>query len=1351
MVFVPECLTAGTSGTERRGVVLLVVMALLALFAAVGLSFVFYADAEAQAALWFREAADIGVDQPPDYNVEALANFFLAQLIYDLDDTNGVYSAMRGHSLARNMYGYQAGAINGAAFSGLGRAHFTQTAAAINTQDNFNLINYTYYPSDSFIRDPDYMGHRADNKAAQTNPYVASNASYTYPDHNNVYLGAVNANWEVLLQSYRRPWLGAGRYNVLQPDTAWHNAAYAASLALDADGGGHVKNLENSPGTVWYNAGVKSYYKNDSYWMDPGFSTLISAGGVKYKPLFAPLIIDLDGKLNLNAHGNIRATGNAHSSSHGYGPWEVNLAKAMTLGDLANLFTGAAGKKGRYGPNGKPANGGAIAYPGSRYYSLQDLDGVINPSFALSSKFLLPGEGTNPNPGYYPWPYYDTTAYGDADAFERTDHPALFNALAAAGDDRIFDWTDQEALLRYGLKGTIGTKSELFQLCPLNFGNARVRGLVGSKSFNVGRPGASGWLDPADAAYVSYLMPTGQAYPTGAASPFPSASFPASPAGEFTTGWSGANISLGKLDLNRALSNYPGIDPTTGQIKISDPTVKAAFDAAQNERQQFARDIYNRLRWVTTGKDPSVFPAKGTDEWNALRWLAQLAVNIVDFRDSDDYVTPFNWDTTANTDEYWVYGTELPKLVINESYVEVITDTADPLDGAMKATLPYRVNIWVELLNPHKDDGAGTNTARLQIPAVGASPMVPSYKLQIAVPPGSGSPFIDLNTGKPDPTNTKLEVADFVPEIAPTPQPLAGVDVNVVLPANTNYSGTNGKNEGFYLLGPKDDFPNTAGATPTPPLATLRVKDQMLGGVKSAMSYTIPNTTLPANFPSHNLFLRRLACPYLPEQSNPANPNYNPYITVDYVTSVPARDGVKNDTVVGPRTPTAIDARAARGRKQPYAAHSSQQVDQQPDNDPAMAGDQPNTNQPQHTFFRHNAKEAAAANASNSATFTQPFDWLVHLDRFLTSPVEIMQVSAFRPYELTQQFITGAASKYTHRGPWFDPAARLYRVFEFAEVAGRGAGVSTGGRIPGLININTMYGPYAGADTGDIEIFQALADAQGISSFTAADVNTIWQRLLTSRTGGGTPGVPGSNGLNERPFKSLATGTIASGDAQVPLGSGIDDTLFRVDPVDNTKRLFEFNPAAGANPHLKLELLNKIFNNVTTRSNVFAVWLTVGFFEVVDDTVKPAKLGAEVGRSTNKHIRHRAFALVDRTQLRLFSTTGKFQAPDTVQCTTTKIPGANGTTWNIQPGMLLEVAALVPGATAETVTVKTVPGAGSFTANFTKAPAAGTPLSIVCRGNPGPVSPANPAVPAGTNPTYDLRQDPVVMYFGIID
>ncbi len=88
----------------RRGIILLVVLALLALFATLGLSFVLYAGSEATSARLAREAESIS---RPDVQPELLLGYFLGQLLYDTaDDPTGMYSALRGHSLARSLYGY---------------------------------------------------------------------------------------------------------------------------------------------------------------------------------------------------------------------------------------------------------------------------------------------------------------------------------------------------------------------------------------------------------------------------------------------------------------------------------------------------------------------------------------------------------------------------------------------------------------------------------------------------------------------------------------------------------------------------------------------------------------------------------------------------------------------------------------------------------------------------------------------------------------------------------------------------------------------------------------------------------------------------------------------------------------------------------------------------------------------------------------------------------------------------------------------------------------------------------------------------------------------------------------------
>ena len=85
------------ASNRRPGVVLLVVMAMLALFASLALSFVFYADSEAVAAALSRQA--LTRDQP-DIDPEVLSAYFLSQMIYDTDNPQ---SALRGWSLARSI------------------------------------------------------------------------------------------------------------------------------------------------------------------------------------------------------------------------------------------------------------------------------------------------------------------------------------------------------------------------------------------------------------------------------------------------------------------------------------------------------------------------------------------------------------------------------------------------------------------------------------------------------------------------------------------------------------------------------------------------------------------------------------------------------------------------------------------------------------------------------------------------------------------------------------------------------------------------------------------------------------------------------------------------------------------------------------------------------------------------------------------------------------------------------------------------------------------------------------------------------------------------------------------------
>jgi hypothetical protein len=373
----------------------MVVLALLALFTIVGLTFVLYANSAADGARINKEGE---TQTRPDIDPEFLLAFFLGQLLYDVDDQTGIESALRGHSLARLIYGSNDEGQNVTPFNGIGRAHTgTGTFANPFGLDDFNLINYTYFPADGFLRDPERVGSRKDPTRPR-GPYVGGfNPPYTYPDLNNMFLAAVKADGTVLVPSFHRPWTGFGpldpanpnwfdakkawlKYQVLRPRPADMGPGFPAP----ADPGGDVKNLIGGPGG------------NDSVWLDLDAPVMTAPDGRKYKPLFAPLIVDLDGRVNVNVHGNVRGPGGTHVSNQGWGPWEVNLGRVLTSpsSECTNLLTGSARAFGRYGPGRQPGTPGQVATPfaAAPFYSRMDYDACQEQAgFAPTAAMRLPG------------------------------------------------------------------------------------------------------------------------------------------------------------------------------------------------------------------------------------------------------------------------------------------------------------------------------------------------------------------------------------------------------------------------------------------------------------------------------------------------------------------------------------------------------------------------------------------------------------------------------------------------------------------------------------------------------------------------------------------------------------------------------------------------------------------------------------------------------------------------------------------------------------------------------------------------------------------------------------------------
>jgi hypothetical protein len=1308
-------------------------------------------------------------------------------------------------------------------YSGTGRLHnvLPLNAPVLGGQDEYPYINYTFFPGDGILRDPERLGWRA-SSAGAVGPYTGGyHASWTYPDLNSMYLAAVRADGTILTPSFHREylfgrlddpanpnWLNAtGKYLLLRPRPMDH--------ALDANGKplfpypegrfGDVQNLPTSNGP-------------DSIWMDWGAPVMTSADGRKYKMLFAPMVIDLDGRLNLNIHGNLQGT-----SSQGYGRHEVNLAAAKVFpvgGEWPNLFQGVnagtpAFVPGRYGPNG-PIGTPGLPVPNGSWYARTYFNSYSAAPPTLPSAFspfpTFPAgfdTGTVPAQHASRFNIYCTTGsvlgatdlkvggpiviasngHGltTGDTVTITDvqgntaangtfqitvvdvnnfalNGTLSNGVYAGGGtwnragDRTLPLSNLEALLRYGDKGSPALTSDLFRMMPQNLQQARIRNLLTLRSFDLAVAGATPWVwDPADATTTYAYNPL-----TGTSSgpqivfpPLANRTAGPPPAGsDFDIDWRGlppvvSNATGGssgaptRININRNLANYPAPDPTTGLI-----TDMAAFNTAQSQRQVLALRFYQLLLKATGTRDPRATPGlvDPQPEFQAARWLAQLAVNMVDYIDNDDYMTPFDW--LGNGSEI-LYGVELPRLLLNEAYAQYDNDATDPgidptkiLDPTKRQANYYRVNAWVELHNPFNSTPAGN-----PYPLEGGQAI-----LQRNDPNNNNNPFAVYqvlltrpNAKLTDPANL-LGRPDPDPLVNP-PQVLAtmrqwGANANqqTVLPANGAYSTdpTVAPNQGFYVLGPQTNFLPTR--NPNLPSTYLAPTDDtnrlgMSGKVTDATP--VPPTVL----------LQRLACPNLPPSAA------NPYVTVDYMENVPAYDNrdylttvagpLLDATGMGPKNlppGAATSVAASVGRRQPYAGNATQVVPQNPTN--------PAANQPKNTFFRHNAQEdpGQPLGAGPTQTLQQPFDWLVHLDRPVISPIELLQVSACRPHLLTHQFVLGPlpGQKFQHRARWTDQTTRLYRFLELVRTRDLGAGLGGPIRMPGAINVNTVWDP---------EIFYALLDHP--------QADQIFQQMVAWRTPGLAVVGPTDHHMNaltatttgtgytlNRPFRSLATGFDASL-TQYPEATGINNTVLRTFNVGAATGRRLFGVTDSTHPYLRSRVLTKIFNNLTTRSHVFAVWVTVGFFEVKDDSVRPVKLGAEIGRSEGRHIRHRMFAIVDRSDLRLLNayTVNDVTVPpgQTDKLTLASasgnltFPTAAGSMFTVQVGDRFVIEPNTDREEDITVTGVGPPGANppfEFYGICRQSHKAGSVVAF--RGNPGPWTSYNPHLDRTVVPHFSV-------------
>lgn len=583
----------------------------------------------------------------------------------------------------------------------------------------------------------------------------------------------------------------------------------------------------------------------------------------------------------------------------------------------------------------------------------------------------------------------------------------------------------------------------------------------------------------------------------------------------------GTAAILPALDINRPLADYrdlanaPNVDttttpPTPTPQPISSANIANSANAAA-DRQNLAREVFARLLLATAARvEPdgsngfnvrtydtttmgevtvaNIKPDTGTveisigkdaAEFAGVRYLAQLAANIVDYVDTDDVSTVFvfrpspytsgtgitfvtagqhdtdvksvvnNANASDPTNENYignhlVFGAEMPRLLLNEVYSEVVNDPGDPIaaKGNGMPTKEGHVRFWAELVNPTTTPYA-SGTGPIGDGSVtfveGTTPIRP-YKLTIARNAKMGfTNAVDAELAKPQNVKGDLPqgaAADIDYDFRDAG---AGMKANVIIrPNKGKYNpGTAHPDNGFVIVGPKanssrptDEFDPTNGGMPAAPFDTMIETPPVVSGMAPpgpAMEYLIPadpelknlDVTQPGSpFRSHVVMLRRLANPYEPESAT------NPYVTVDVMRDVPANDAVYSGN--GSMTPGGVPMmnRFSVGRVQPFAGQAKQDT---PMAAAVAAFTFPNSftlaqttagtgNAPRNTFGRHNGNAAtdptataftngspaAMTPASLSDTIMAPFDWFVHLDRPLVNELELLHVQAVKPHQVTE-------------------------------------------------------------------------------------------------------------------------------------------------------------------------------------------------------------------------------------------------------------------------------------------------------------------------------------------------------------
>ena len=208
-----------------------------------------------------------------------------------------------------------------------------------------NLLNYPFVLDGRWLHA--FNGPGMTNNAVYANfrynqPFVAGpNATgmdedYDAADLENWFLAMQSADGSVIIPSFHRP--AAIRVDTVNGYNDWITppastaptwADSASRILRPRQYDGHDSTtfpdlLPDATGRITYDVDNDGDGVTDSVWIDLGYPARRNAQGQLFKPLFAFMVIGLNGRIPLNTAGNLAGTGSTHAKHLGNSVSEID-------------------------------------------------------------------------------------------------------------------------------------------------------------------------------------------------------------------------------------------------------------------------------------------------------------------------------------------------------------------------------------------------------------------------------------------------------------------------------------------------------------------------------------------------------------------------------------------------------------------------------------------------------------------------------------------------------------------------------------------------------------------------------------------------------------------------------------------------------------------------------------------------------------------------------------------------------------------------------------------------------------------------------------------------------------------